>query len=241
MAYPEAGRLELPILQEIIATGGVEDVRFLYARLVAYFPQLDEAEVQAFDNGHRKQWRRLVQRAGLQLSEQRQLERRRGHWAITPAGRKRVADEALDFSSSGSDTKLTTAATLTHGDVQQMLLDIGRVLGYHAQREFEYYDVVWRAGADSPRLSHVFEVQHKGNIDAALAKLKRAYEAQRSKPFLVVASERDTNRALRSMSRANTGAFHEIGRVTALLSFEQLRRLHRALTSVEDLLACFFE
>ena len=70
--------------------------------------------------------------------------------------------------------------TLTHTDVQKMLLDIGRVLGYHAQSEFDYYDVVWRASESSPRLSHVFEVQHKGNIDAALAKLKRAYEAQRS-------------------------------------------------------------
>jgi len=101
--------------------------------------------------------------------------------------------------------------------------------------------VVWRESETSPRLSHVFEVQHKGNIDAALAKLKRAYEAQRSKPFLIVASERDTNRANRNLSQARTGAFHEIGRATTLLSFEQLNRLHRALTSVEDLLREFFE
>ena len=242
MAYPVAERLELPILQELVATGGVEDVRFLYARLAAYFPQLDEQEVRALDNGHRKQWRRLVQRAGLQLSEQRQIERQHGHWAITPSGRKRVMEEAPDFSLSDSASQPQAGAVaLTHGDVQQMLLDIGRVLGYHAQMEFEYYDVVWRSSEASPRLSHVFEVQHKGNIDAALAKLKRAYEAQRSKPFLIVTSERDTNRAHRSMSQANTGAFHEIGRVTTILSFEQLHRLHRALTSIEDLLAGFFE
>jgi hypothetical protein len=242
MAYPRVERLELPLLQELVATGGAENVRFLYARLVAYFPQLDAAEVQTLASGHRKQWRLLVQRAGLQLDEQRQIERHRGQWSITPLGRRRVADEALDFSltDSAEQTQVSTA-TLTHGDVQQMLLDIARALGLHAQKEFEYYDVVWRMSADSPRLSHVFEVQHKGNIDAALAKLKRAYEAQRSKPFLIIASERDTNRAQRSMSRANTGAFHEIGGVTAILSFEQLHRLHRALTSVEDLLTRFFE
>ncbi|MDQ3821523.1 MAG: hypothetical protein M3362_28115, partial [Acidobacteriota bacterium] len=130
---------------------------------------------------------------------------------------------------------------LTHGDIQRMLLDIARVLGYHGESEFDYYDVVWREGESSPRLSHVFEVQHKGNIDAAMAKLKRAYEAQRSRPFLIVASERDTNRANRNMSQARTGAFHEIGRATIILSFEQLNRLHRALTSVEDILAVFFE
>lgn len=242
MAYPDVARIELPILQELSATGGVEDVRFLYARLVAYFPQLGEAESHTLTNGHRQHWRRLVQRAGRMLDEKRQIERHRGHWTITSAGRKRASDEGSHFSlSDSSNREATRTDTLTHGDVQRMLLDIGRVLGYHAQSEFEYYDVVWRADEASPRLSHVFEVQHKGNIDAALAKLKRAYEAQRSKPFLIVTSERDTNRARRSMSLARTGAFHEIGSATVILSFEQLHRLHRALTSVEDLLADIFE
>ena len=245
MAYPGVARIELPILHELVATGGVEDVRFLYNRLVGYFPQLDEGDVHAaISNGHRSQWRRLVQRAGRVLSDKRQIERQRGHWVITPTGRRRAEEEGLTFSLTDGreDAPSAPTASLSHTDVQQMLLDIGRVLGYHAESEFEYYDVVWRAGGQtSPRLSHVFEVQRKGNIDAALAKLKRAYEAQRSKPFLIITSERDTNRAQKSLSLARTGAFHEIGRVTTILSFEQLRRLHRALTSVEDLLADIFE
>ena len=240
MAYPGVARIELPILQELVATGGVEEIRFLYNRLAGYFPQLDESDVRALKNGHRAQWRRLVQRAGRVLADSRQIERRRGRWTITAAGRKRVADEGQTFSLADAQAEARTDQ-LTHGDVQRMLLDIGRVLGYHAQSEFDYYDVVWRESETSPRLSHVFEVQHKGNIDAALAKLKRAYEAQRSKPFLIVASERDTNRAHRNLSQSRTGAFHEIGRATTLLSFEQLNRLHRALTSVEDLLRVFFE
>lgn len=240
MAYPGVARIELPILQELIATGGDEDVRFLYNRLAGYFPQLDEREVRALTNGHLTQWRRLVQRAGRALEDKRQIERRRGRWTITSNGRKRAAEEEQTFSLADAH-EAVRADALTHADVQQMLLDIGRVLGYYAEREFEYYDVVWRASESSPRLSHVFEVQHKGNIDAAMAKLKRAYEAQRSRPFLIVASERDTNRAHKNMSQARTGAFHEIGRATTILSFEQLNRLHRALTSVEDLLATIFE
>lgn len=51
------------------------------------------------------------------------------------------------------------------------------------------------------RISHVFEVQSKGNVDSAFAKLKRAFDAQRSKPFLIVASERDTKPAKQSLSR----------------------------------------
>lgn len=246
MAYPGVVWIELPILQELVATGGVEDVRFLYERLVAYFPQLGEGEVRALRNGHRSQWRRVVQRAGRSLAEKRQIERVHGRWTITALGRKRVAEEDSRFSLAenglaGSAVATSQTKNLSHAEVQQMLLDIGRVLGYYAQQEFDYYDVVWRTNEASPRLSHVFEVQRKGNLDAALAKLKRAYETQRSKPFLVVTSERDTNRAHRQLSLRETGPFHEIGAVTTLLSFEQLHRLHRALSSVEDLLAKVFE
>jgi hypothetical protein len=240
MTYPSAVRIELPILEELIATGGREDVRFLYERLVAYFPQLEEVEVRAIRNGHREQWRRLVQRAGRALNDKREIERRQGQWTITGTGRKRATDEGQSFSLAEL-AEASRPAPLTHSDIQQMLLDIGRVLGYHAQAEFEYYDVVWRASESSPRLTHVFEVQHKGNIDAALAKLKRAYESQRSKPYLIITSERDTTRALKSMNIARTGPFHEIGRATVILSFEQLGRLHRALTSVEDILRELFE
>ena len=246
MTYPGVARLELPILQELVATGGMDEVRYLYERLVAYFPQLDGAaavpEELARANGELRHWKRHVQRAGRELADKRQIDRRRGLWTITPQGRKRIEMEAPSFSFAVETTPPPAgSAALTHADVQQMLLDIGRVLGHYAESEFEYYDVVWRASETSPRLSHIFEVQRKGNVDAALAKLKRAYEAQRSKPFLVVASERDTNRANLQLSRARTGAFHEIGRVTKILSFEQLHRLHRALTSVEDLLAEFIE
>ena len=240
MAQPGVARLELPILQELAATGGTDDVRFLYDRLVAYFPQLSDGDVRALANGHRKAWRRLVQRAGRALDERREVKRVRGFWTITDRGRRRVAEESLQFEPP-DPAAVAEEQALTHLDVQQMLCEIGRVLGLHAETEFDFYDVVWREGERSPRLSHVFEVQHKGNVDAALAKLKRAYDAQRSKPFLVVASERDTNRAERQLSLARTGPFHEIGRVTTILSFEQLRRLHRALTSVEDTLAQLFD
>lgn len=246
MAYPGVVWIELPILQELVAMGGGEDLRFLYERLVAYFPQLDEEEVRALGNGRRSQWRRVVQRAGRSLAEKREIERVRGRWTITALGRKRVAAEDLRFPLAENDASELSAATsrpksFSHAEVQQMLLDIGRVLGYFAQQEFDYYDVVWRTNEASPRLSHVFEVQRRGSIDGALAKLKRAYETQRSKPFLIVASERDTNRAERQLSLSETGPFHEIGAVTTLLSFEQLHRLHRALSSVEDLLAKVFE
>ncbi|MBV8857013.1 MAG: hypothetical protein JOZ02_08795 [Acidobacteria bacterium] len=233
-------RIELPLLQELAATGGAEHVRFLYDRLVAYFPQLGPEEVLAVSNGHRRQWRRLVQAAARDLDERREIERDRGRWRLTERGRRRVAEEEIQFTFDAPPA-VETAEGLSHVEVQMMLVEIARVLGYHAEAEFDYYDVIWRVAEDSPRISHVFEVQRKGNVDAALAKLKRAYDAQRTRPFLVVDSERDTNRAERQLSLARTGPFHEIGRVTTILSFEQLKRLHRSLTSVGDILAALFD
>src|SRR5215210_33488 len=115
MAYPGVARIELPILQELVATGGDDDVRFLYERLVAYFPQLAAEDVHAFSNGHREQWRRLVQRAGRTLTEKRQIERHRGHWMVTAAGRRRAADEGLQFSLSEAPAEAQAAGTeLSH-------------------------------------------------------------------------------------------------------------------------------
>lgn len=251
MSFPNATRIELPILQELVAIGGAEDVRFLYQRLVAYFPQLESEDAFAEVAGgvrvdRATRWKLFVRRAGRVLDEKREIERDlRGRWAITERGRRRVADEETRFSLAEPDASIEGAARktepLTHVGAQQMLLDIGRALGHYAQSEFEYYDVIWRASAKSPRLTHVFEVQRKGSVDAALVKLKRAYEAQRSKPFLIVASERDTNRARRELSLDQLGAFHEIERVTTIISFEQLSHLHRALIPVKDLLAEFLD
>lgn len=252
MAFPNASRIEVPILQELVATGGKEDVRFLYERLIAYFPQPDEPQIDARQRTQKlDQWKRFVQRAGRALDEKHEIQRDQGQWSITALGRTRVGEEELHFSITNESPHAapTDASAAVHADasdgahrvVQQLLLDIGRVLGYYAESEFEYYDVVWRTDRMSPRISHVFEVQHKGNIDAALAKLKRAYDAQRTRPFLIVASEQDTNRARKSLSATGAGAFHEIGAVTKILSFAQLRKLHRALISVEDLLAEVYE
>ena len=238
MSYPNLSRIELPVLQELVAMGGSEDVRFLYDRLAGYFPQLEQQEINEGSDGHNETWRRLVQRAGRELDDKKQMTRDKGFWTITQAGRKRVEEEGTSFSLSSVESK---QEILSHADIQQMLLEIGRILGYHVEMEFEFYDVVWRENERSPRLSHVFEVQHKGNIDSALAKLKKAYDAQRSKPFLILASERDTNRALRSTDAAHSGAFREISDAIKILSFEQLRLLHRSLTSVADLLPDFFE
>ena len=113
-----------------------------------------------------------------------------------------------------------------------MLVEIGRMLGRQAEIEFEYYDVVWRDSPASPRLSHVFEVQVAGSVDSALTRLKHAYDAQRSRVFLIVADERSA----RFAGRRLTGSFHEIWDAITVIGIGELARLYESLNSQRELL-----
>lgn len=223
MSIPVFNSIETPILHELSAIGGKDDVRFLYDRLISYFPSLSDAEISNIKNGQESRWKSAVQKAGKSLDEQNLITRERGIWSLTKKG-----IETANAESSGIILNKTDNNSLSHLEVQQMIFEIGEILGYFSALEFEYYDVIWRENEKSPRISHVFEVQSKGNIDSAFAKLKRAFDAQRSKPFLVLASERDTNRAQRSL----TLEFRELENVITILSFVELRKIHENLKAI---------
>ena len=227
MSLPFTNSIEIPILQELAATGGTDDVRFLYERLIQYFPQIEEDEILEIKQDKNVQWKKAVQKAGRSLDEKNYLQRKRGLWTITDKGKEVVQLETSNFTL----TKFSSEAP-THLDIQELIVDIGKYLGYSAEIEFEYYDVVWREKPQSPRLSHIFEVQRKGNIDSAFAKLKRAYQTQRTKPFLVLSSERDLNRARQSLSRE----FQDIEAAVTILTFVQVKHIHQNLKSIGEIL-----
>ncbi|MEK7725408.1 MAG: hypothetical protein AAB336_13730 [Acidobacteriota bacterium] len=222
MSFPLSNSIETPILQELSAVGGSDDVRFLYEKLVAYFPQINTNDLQKTQN-----WRKLVQRAGKELDENGFLIRERGFWKITEKGKRKIEEENHEFQIANP-----TIEELTHTKIQQMIVVIGKTLNYHAEVEFEYYDVVWREKEGSLRLSHVFEVQSKGNIDSAFAKLKRAFDAQRSKPFLVLSTERDSRRATQSLERE----FVELQEVITIVSFAEINRIYQNLQAIKEIL-----
>jgi hypothetical protein len=231
MAFPETTRLALPILQELHATGGSDQVQYLYARLESYFPQLTPDDLDACTDAGRNRWRMLVQRAGKQLESVGELKRERTRWLLTSRGSKRVEAEAVQFAPTNHLTPVST--TLTHKEAQQMLVAIGQWLGHYAQMEFERYDVVWRENEKAPRLSHVFEVQISGSVDSALTRLKHAYEKQRSRLYLVIADERDQRFADKRM----TGAFHEIWNEVTIIGAGELQRLYQSLQAQQNLLS----
>ncbi len=230
MSLPFSNLIEIPILHELAAVGGKDDVRYLYKRLISYFPSLSDAEINLIQNGENQSWKKAVQKAGKSLSEQKYILREKGLWQITAVGREKVSVENTDFRISTEEI-----LPLEHGLIQELIIKIGVLLGYSAESEFEYYDVVWRESPTSKRLSHVFEVQSKGNIDSAFAKLKRAFDAQRSKPFLILASERDTNRAHRSLENE----FSELKNVITILGFAEIEKTFRNLKEIESVLPKF--
>ena len=230
MPLPLYSNIESPILQELSAVGGTDDVRYLYIRLISYFPSLSDADISSIKNGEQRFWKKAVQKAGKILDEDNLISRVRGTWSLTEKGKKTVAAE-----SEGLVSRETENESISHGDIQKFIVKIGQIIGFNAETEFQYYDVVWRESVGSQRLSHVFEVQSKGNLDSAFAKLKRAYDAQRSKIFLILASERDTNRARKSL----TQEFRELENVLTILSFVELKKLHDNLSAVADILQNF--
>ncbi len=232
MSLPIFTSIEIPILHELLAVGGTDDVRFLYERLIPYFPTLSDAEIRQIKDGTNRSWKNSVQKAAKSLDEQSLIKRERGIWSLTDRGKS-----AVEAETSGIIYVQTVNDALSHQDVQQMLCEIGVVLGFHTQKEFEFYDVVWRESEKSLRLSHVFEVQSKGNIDSAFAKLKRAFDAQRSKPFLILSSERDSNRAAKSL----TQEFRELENVITVLSFAEIRKTYENLSAIGSILPKFLD
>lgn len=232
MPLPKTRSIETPILQELFAVGGKDDVRYLYERLTSYFPQLTLEEIKEIKSGANKNWRKAVQKAGKSLADQKLIERFRGFWTITDSGFKAVEDETSGFTLTKLNEK-----ELSHTDIQQMLVKIGEILGFYAQVEVELYDVIWKESNKSPRFSHIFEVQSKGNIDSAFAKLKRAYHAQRTKPFLVISSEKDLNRAGKSLKRE----FQDIEDITTILTFAQIKRVFENLKNIDGIISKFLE
>jgi hypothetical protein len=231
MSLPEAMRVELPILQELEAVGGRDHVRYLYDRLVRYFPQWTPEAIEHQLELERRRWQSLIQRAGRQLADKGELRRDRTLWELTARGRRRLEAEAMPWGLPEPALEAPVRQR-THLELQRMLIDIGGMLGKHAEAEFEHYDVVWRDAPTSPRQSHVFEVQVAGSVDSALTRLKHAFDTQRSMPFLVVADERSAGFAARRLA----GPFYELWSAVTVIGVGELEQLHRALSAQGGLL-----
>lgn len=236
MAFPPCSSLEVPILQELKALGGESEPRLLYHKLVPYFPQLTYEDLKQKNRNGTHRWKRLVYRAGLNLVAKHELERtEEGKWRLTEKGRQRA--QAEDFPLQLLLPLDVPRSTPSHKEIKEKLVEIGRLLGKYAEEEYQRkYDVVWKDSPSSPRISHVFEVQCRGNIESALAKLKHAHDVQRSQLYLILAERKDSKKLSDLLYPYLTGSFHEISDAVTILTPADVDNLYRALNSVRGIL-----
>ena len=121
-----------------------------------------------------------------------------------------------------------------------MLQEVGAILGYHSETEYRepphVYDVVWKEYPGATRASVVFEVQDRGNLIEALAKLQHARDAWGSRLFLVVTGERDQRRVDQLVAPLLVGTFHRLARDMMVLTSERVQDLHGVLEGNRELL-----
>jgi len=120
-----------------------------------------------------------------------------------------------------------------HELIKQRLIEIGKMQKFIAEAEYTMdgtkLDVVWRRVERSVP-TYVFEIQVKGNIYQAVAKLKHAFDLWNSNIFLIAPTDRQNEyRDLVS------GTFHEIKTRLVFIDINDVEKLHSLKKGYKDL------
>ena len=263
MAIPIEESIQLPLLRVIEDAGGELQPKQAVASVEPYFPGLTEEDRRLLTkSGSESVFVNLVRWARHDLVKQDYLYRGpKGLWRITPQGRTHLEERwpawQARYSARGrSESGLSGGSTGTgpdgakpgletpdmrpHERLKELLRQLGDILGHYPQAEFHeapyIYDVVWKTFQQSTRPGLVFEVQDKGNLIEALAKLQHAKDAWGSRLFLVITGERDRRRIELLVAPLLRGTFHRLARELVVLSPEQVENLFRSLDQNRDLL-----
>lgn len=119
-----------------------------------------------------------------------------------------------------------------HDQIKEKLLELGKIEGYIAEKEYvipdlgERLDVVWRRVAGSVP-TYVFEVQIGGNLHQALAKLKHAHDIWNSNIF-IISGKKD----FQKIGQLLSGTFHEIKERIKVLTVEKIKKVYEV--QIED-------
>jgi hypothetical protein len=234
---------------------------FFYKRLASnFFPYVVRGAEKVMDIGIKDGWRSWkikVKEVSKELLQKGELERDPTHyWKLTKRGEERIRKEVSGklYQSTLEEVKEEISRKETkewlikesktpglHVKVEEKIEELGRILGKFTKKEYREglytYDVVWKEDEKLPRISHVFEIQHKGNLEAALVKLKHAYDNWRSYLFLIVIDEKDREKIKKELSPLFASSFHEISNATIILSLEDLDKLYESICRFGPIIA----
>jgi hypothetical protein len=132
-----------------------------------------------------------------------------------------------------------------HRTLKRKIKEIGFIVGRFAKEEYPaqpyIYDVVWKEVEGLPRPCHVFEVQDKGAVDGALAKLQHARDIWKPKLFLVVTGEKDRKKVDSLLKPFLDGTFHGISKDTIVLTAETVDDIYKGLTAHKEVIKDLLE
>jgi hypothetical protein len=239
MAYPKQSDVEIPLLLEIDKAGGQPRPQDVYAKVAEHFAQLttEDLERRLESSPSTYKWHNRVQWARQKLVEKGEIDGSiPGVWKITELGRKRISEHTPSPSPPLEHT---------HENLKRKIKEIGEILGRYAREEYTarpyIYDVIWKDIEGLPRPSHVFEVQDKGAVDSALAKLQHARDIWKPNLFLVVTGERDRRKINMLLEPFFEGAFHSLRKDTIVLTAEAINDIHHAFSEHKEVIGHFLE
>jgi putative lipoic acid-binding regulatory protein len=171
----------------------------------------------------------------LQYLKGKQLVRsaKRSYWEVTT----KAVTEPTSAPPLGEES--------IHRALKRKIKEIGFIIGRFAKEEYPaqpyIYDVVWKEVEGLPRPCHVFEVQDKGAVDGALAKLQHARDIWKPKLFLVVTGEKGRRKVDSLLKPFLDGTFHGISKDTIVLTAETVDDIYKALTAHEEVIKDLLE
>jgi hypothetical protein len=120
----------------------------------------------------------------LQTLKQEQLafSPKRAYWQASKKTLSESLGPAIDFVKPQQNPVIEepempnrVEEPTLHATLKTQIKEIGTIFGKYAKEEYSsqpyIYDVIWKEAEGLPRPCHVFEVQDKGQVDTALAKL----------------------------------------------------------------------
>jgi hypothetical protein len=232
------GRLEQAVYNTLNSSGKALPLKEIFAGVKQRLPdRCDDSLIPCpYCKQKHPRWHHDTQWALQKLKVQHLVRRvRRGYWqALKPQ----------EVTAQVPISAIPTEPESLHENLKTKIKDIGEVLGKQCHVEFSaapyLYDVVWREVEGLPP-SHVFEVQDKGSLNGALAKLQHAKDIWRPKLFLVVVEERDRTKVDLLLKPYLQGTFHRIAAETSILTREMVEQIHQVATAHRDVIRRFIE
>lgn len=238
MSLPAEKDIGLPLLKVIADAGGELPAHDAIHAVQVHFPQITEDDLLLRRASGVLLWDNRVRWVRQNLVLAGYLNRLpKGVWTITPKGRSYLEQNREVLP--GAPQQASDGPRL-HKELEDQLSHIALLLGYHAETEFSEapyrYDVVWKEYVGGVRPEDVFEVQDKGNLIEALAKLQHARDIWGSHLFLVVTGEKDQKKVQQLTGTYLAGTFHRLAPYLTVLTPEQVASLFADLDRHAELL-----